>query len=412
MPRPSDIEGELHGKRIAWGFGGGIAAYKACHAMRLFVHAGAEVRAAMTTAATHFVGPLTVQALSGGPVLTDVLEPGQEALYGHLDVARGADLVVLAPATANLIAKVANGMASCAVSTVVAAARAPVLVAPAMNVAMWENPAVQRNVRLLEDYGVFSFVGPASGLLADGDEGMGRLEEPEAILEAAVALLTPKDWEGRRVVITSGPTREHLDPVRFLSNPSTGRMGHALARAAARRGAEVVLLSGPTELPSPAGVRTVRITSADELLEAALKEVEGADAFFAAAAVADQRPDRRAPHKVKKEEGVEHLTLVRTPDVLATVSKTVRGWARPPLLVGFAAETQDVVDNAQAKRVAKGLDLVVANRVGGPVGGFASELNEVVLVAADGAEPLPLLPKGRVAHRILDRAGALLGGGR
>lgn len=412
MPRPPDIDGPLQGKKIAWGMAGGIAAYKACHALRLFIHAGAEVRAAMTEAATHFVGPLTVQALSGGPVLTDVLEPGQEALYGHLDVARGADLLVLAPATANVLAKVAHGMASCAVSTVAAAARCPVLVAPAMNVAMWANPAVQRNVRLLEEFGTFSFVGPTAGLLADGDEGVGRLAEPEQILEAAIGVLSPKDWKRRRVVVTSGPTREHLDPVRFLSNPSTGRMGHALARAAALRGAEVVLLSGPTELPSPGGVRTVRITSAEELLAAALREVEGADAFFAAAAVADQRPEERAPHKIKKIDGPEQLTLVRTPDVLATVSATVRSWQRPPLLVGFAAETEDVVANAERKRVAKGLDLVVANRVGGEVGGFGTDDNEVVLVAAAGSEPLPLLPKGRVADRILDRAAALLGGPR
>lgn len=403
MSRQSDVGGTLAGRRVAWGFGGGIAAYKACHALRLLAHDGAVVRAAMTDAATRFVGPLTVQALTGAPVLTDVLEPGQEALYGHLDLARGSDLVVLAPATANLIAKVALGLASCAVSTMVAAARCPVLVAPAMNVAMWENEAVRRNVETLRSMGRFSFVGPASGLLADGDVGEGRLAEPEEILEAARRILSKKDLEGKRVVITSGPTREHLDPVRFLSNPSTGRMGHALARAARDRGAEVVLVTGPTELADPSGVRVVRITSADQLLEASLEAVAGAQVFLAAAAVADQKPASPASRKVKKGDAPSSVELVRTPDVLVTVSETVRRWDDRPILVGFAAETEDVVENAKKKLASKGLDLVVANRVGGAEGGFASEQNRVILVEEGRQDELPLLPKREVADRILDR---------
>lgn len=409
MRESPEIEGGFAGRKVAWGFTGGIAAFKACQALRLFVHEGAEVRAAMTEAATHFVGPLTVTALTGAPVLTDVLEPSQDALYGHLDLARRSDLLVIAPATADILAKLAQGMAGCAVSTTALAARCPILVAPAMNVAMWENPAVQRNVEILRGYGRYHFVGPEAGLLADGDTGFGRLSEPWDILEAARGVLAPKDWTGKKVVITSGPTREHLDPVRYLSNPSTGRMGHALARAARDRGAEVVLVSGPTTLPDPAGVRTLRVVSAEEMLEAALEEVEGAHAFVAAAAVADQRPARVEAQKVKKADAPATLALVPTPDVLATVSALVHEKGERPLLVGFAAETEALVENAAGKLRKKRLDLVVANRVGGPTGGFGAHMNEVVFVTEEGpVEPLPLGPKREIADAILDRMARLL----
>ncbi len=399
----------LAGRRIVWGFGGGIAAYKACHALRLFMHAGAEVRAAMTVGATHFVSPLTVQALSGGSVLTDVLEPAQDAQYGHLDLVRGADLMVLAPATADLIARVRAGMGNDAVTTSALATRCPILVAPAMNVAMWENELVQANVEALRGLGRFHFVGPASGLLADGDVGAGRLAEPEEILEVALRLLAPQDLRGVRITITAGPTREHLDPVRYLSNPSTGRMGYALAAAARDRGAEVTLLSGPTELEAPADVRVVSIVSAEELLGAALERVSDSDVFIAAAAVADQRPAARAEHKVKKQPGPETLVLERTPDVLATFSGRVRGSAPRPVLVGFAAETEELEVNARRKLVAKNLDLIVANLVGQPDRGFGSEDNEVLLLEASGeAHPLPLQSKAEVAGAILDRVAAVL----
>lgn len=404
-----EIEGGFGGRKITWGFSGGIAAFKACLAMRLFIHEGAEVRAAMTEAATHFVGPLTVTALTGAPVLTEVLEPSQDALYGHLDLARRAELVVVAPATADILARLANGMASCPVSTTVLAARCPILLAPAMNVAMWENPAVQRNVDILRGYGRFYFVGPAAGLLADGDVGFGRLAEPWDILEAARGVLAEKDWAGRKVVITSGPTREHLDPVRFLSNPATGRMGHALARAARDRGAEVVLVTGPSPLTDPPGVRTVHVVSADEMLEAASAAVEGADAFIAAAAVADQKPAHFEPQKVKKEGAPHALELLPTPDVLATISARVRELKDRPVLVGFAAETEALVENAAKKLREKGLDLVVANQVGGEAGGFGSSTNEVVLLAeGEPVEVVSMRAKREIADAILDRAHAFL----
>lgn len=412
MTEGHEIEGGFRGRKIAWGFSGGIAAFKACQALRLFVHEGAEVRAAMTEAATRFIGPLTVGALTGAPVLTDVLAPQQDMFFGHLDLARRADLVVVAPATADVIARLAHGMADCPVTTTVLAARCPILVAPAMNVAMWENPAVQRNVGILRGYGRYHFVGPASGLLADGDVGFGRLVEPWEILEAARGVLAPKDFRGRKVVVTSGPTREHLDPVRFLSNPSTGRMGHALARAARDRGAEVVLISGPTELADPPGVRTVRVVSADEMLEAALDAVEGADAFIAAAAVADQKPARYEQQKVKKTDAPASLDLVPTPDVLATVSRRVHDLPSRPILVGFAAETENLVENAARKLREKRLDLVVANQVGAEgEGGFGARANAVTLISeGEPNEVLPLRAKREIADAILDRVLRLFEG--
>ncbi|WP_373049352.1 bifunctional phosphopantothenoylcysteine decarboxylase/phosphopantothenate--cysteine ligase CoaBC [Vulgatibacter sp.] len=404
-----NLQGPLSGKRIVFAFGGGIAAYKACHALRLFVHEGAEVRAAMTAAATRFVTPLTVQALSGGPVLTEVLEPSQEAQYGHLDLVRGADLVVIAPATANLIGAVRAGLGGDAVTTTLLAARCPVLLAPAMNVAMWANEIVQQNVEALRAIGRYHFVGPASGLLADGDVGAGRLAEPEEILEAARSLLAPRDLAGRRLVITAGPTREHLDPVRFLSNPSTGRMGYAVAVAARERGARVTLVTGPVELPAPSGVEVVRVVSAAEMLEATLRVVEGADAFIASAAVADQRPVVRAAQKVKKQPGTEDLLLERTPDILATVSARYSSRQERPVLVGFAAETERVEAHAREKLERKGLDLVVANDVSAPGSGFGTDTNQVLLVAAGGTDRLPLQSKRAVAGAVLDRVVALLG---
>lgn len=403
-----NLQGPLSGKRIVFGFGGGIAAYKACHALRLFVHEGAEVRAAMTHAATQFVTPLTVQALSGGPVLTDVLEPSQDAQYGHLDLVRGADLVVLAPATANLIGQIRAGLASDAVTTTVIAARCPVLLAPAMNVAMWANEQVQENVAALKRVGRYHFVGPASGLLADGDVGAGRLSEPEEILAAAKALLAPRDLEGKHVVITAGPTREHLDPVRFLSNPSTGRMGYAIAAAARDRGARVTLISGPVEIPSPAGVELVRATSAEEMLQATLQVIDSADVFVASAAVADQRPTVRAPQKVKKQPGNETLILERTPDILATVSERVASRTKRPVLIGFAAETERVEEHAREKLQRKGVDLVVANDVSAPGSGFGTDTNKVLLVGAAGTDRLPMLAKRDVAGAVLDRVVRLM----
>ncbi len=401
--------GTLAGRKIVFAMGGGIAAYKACLAVRLLVNEGAEVRVAMTEAATRFVGPLTLQALTQRPVLTDVLDAAQEGRYGHLDVARGAELLVVAPATADLVGRLRAGLGDDAVTTVALACRCPVLLAPAMNTAMWEHELVQANVAALLATGRHHLVGPASGVLADGDVGPGRLAEPDELLEAARGLLAPKDLAGRRVVITAGPTREHLDPVRFISNPSTGRMGFALAAAARDRGARVTLVAGPTELSPPAGVEVVRITSADELLAAALPAAKAADAFLSVAAVADQRPAKRAAQKAKKREGAERLELVRTPDVLLAVSQAVHRARRRPVLVGFAAETERLLDHGAEKLARKKLDLLVANDVSEPGSGFGAATNRVTILAPGVApETLPRLAKREVAEAILDRVAKLL----
>jgi phosphopantothenoylcysteine decarboxylase/phosphopantothenate--cysteine ligase len=398
--------GAFQGRTVVLGVGGGIAAYKACELARLVVKGGGQVRVAMTRAATRFVGPLTFQAISGAPVLVDLLDPEQERSYGHLQLARAADLLVVAPATADLLARLRAGMGDDAVTTTALAATCPVLLAPAMNTRMWRSRAVQENLAALLDRG-WHAVGPASGELADGDVGEGRLAEPAEIAEAAARLLGPRDLEGRRVLVTAGPTREHLDPVRFLSNPSSGKMGFALARAAARRGAQVTLVTGPVALPDPAGLRTVRVESAQQMSEACEAAAEGMDLFVGAAAVSDYRPRQALEQKMKKGEGDETLVLTRTPDILGSMGERFAGRPGAPVLVGFAAETQEVVANARAKLRRKRCDLVVANRVGQPGAGFASDANRVTLVAAGEAADLEG-SKERIADAILDWAVPLL----
>ncbi len=399
--------GALQGRKIVFAIGGGIAAYKACHAIRLLVKEGAEVHVTMTHAATRFVGPLTPQALTHRPVLLDPTDAIEDGRYGHLALARGAHLLLVAPATADLIGRLAAGLGDDAVTTTALACRCQVLLAPAMNTAMWEHELVQRNLHVLRDTGRHFTIGPDAGELADGDVGPGRMAEPEAIVEAAIGLLTAKDLAGRRVLVTAGPTREHLDPVRCLTNPSTGRMGFAIARAARDRGADVTLLTGPTHLPDPTGLRCVRVTSADELLEAARAAMDGVAVVIAAAAVSDQRPAERAAQKGKKRPGLERIALLRTPDVLGTLSAESRG-PRRPIFVGFAAETERLVEHARDKLRGKGLALVVANDVSAADAGFAHEQNRVVLVTEAAAEELPLQGKREVAHAILDRVSALL----
>jgi phosphopantothenoylcysteine decarboxylase/phosphopantothenate--cysteine ligase len=398
--------GAFQGRTVVLGVGGGIAAYKACELARLVVKGGGQVRVAMTRAATRFVGPLTFQAISGAPVLVDLLDPEQERSYGHLQLARAADLLVVAPATADLLARLRAGMGDDAVTTTALAATCPVLLAPAMNTRMWRSRAVQENLAALLDRG-WHAVGPASGELADGDVGEGRLAEPAEIAEAAARLLGPRDLEGRRVLVTAGPTREHLDPVRFLSNPSSGKMGFALARAAARRGAQVTLVTGPVALPDPAGLRTVRVESAQQMSEACEAAAEGMDLFVGAAAVSDYRPRQALEQKMKKGEGDETLVLTRTPDILGSMGERFAGRPGAPVLVGFAAETQEVVANAREKLRRKRCDLVVANRVGQPGAGFASDANRVTLVAAGEAADLEG-SKERIADAILDWAVPLL----
>jgi len=388
------------GRSVVLAVGGGIAAYKACDLARLFVKGGAEVRVVMTPAATRFVGPLTFQALTGHPVLVDLLDPAADQAYGHLALARAAELLVVAPATADLIARLRAGMADDAVATTALACQGALLLAPAMNTRMWQSAAVRENVRELARRG-WRLVGPASGLLADGDVGEGRLAEPAEIAAVAARLLGPRDLVGRKLVVTAGPTREALDPVRFLSNPSTGKMGYAVARVAARRGAEVVLVSGPVELPDPAGVTTVRVTSAEEMARAVDDASQDFDVFVGAAAVSDWRPKTTSPTKKKKGEGDEDLVLTRTPDILAGLGKRFAGRGGGPILVGFAAETEALVENARKKLASKRCDLVVANKVGKPGQGFASDRNRVTLVGP-GERAKIQGTKDEVAEAILD----------
>ena len=398
--------GTFRDRTVILGVGGGIAAYKACEIVRLLVKGGADVRVVMTPNATRFVGPLTFQALSGHPVLVDLLDPASEASYGHLELARRADLLLVAPATANLIARLRAGMGDDAVTTTALACTCPVLLAPAMNTRMWEGAAVQDNMGALRARGVH-VVGPSSGELADGDVGEGRLADPPEIAAAAARLLGPRDLTGRRVLVTAGPTREPLDPVRHLSNPSTGRMGFELARAAARRGAEVLLVSGPTSLRDPDGVRVVRVGTAEEMAAAVLGAAGDQDVFVAAAAVSDYRPRDPSPSKKKKADGPETLVLERTRDILATVGERLAGRDRSPVLVGFAAETEEVVQNAREKLRRKRCDLVVANAVGEPGAGFGGDRNRVSIVGPSRVEEVEGT-KGAVADSILDRVVPLL----
>jgi phosphopantothenoylcysteine decarboxylase/phosphopantothenate--cysteine ligase len=387
-------------RTVVLGVGGGIAAYKACELARLVVKGGGVVRVAMTRAATRFVGPLTFQALSGAPVLVDLLDPASEATYGHLALARAADLVVLAPATADLLARVRAGMADDAVTTTVLAATCPVLVAPAMNTRMWQNPVTQENLAALRARG-FHVVGPAAGELADGDVGEGRLAAPDEIATAASRLLGNLDLAGRRVLVTAGPTREPIDPVRFVSNPSSGKMGFAVAAVAARRGAEVTLVSGPACLPDPTGVRVVRVETAEQMAHAVDAEADRMDLFVAAAAVSDYRPQKPSPSKIKKGRGDETLVLSRTPDILGGVGARLGATKGGPVLVGFAAETEDVIANAREKLKSKRCDLVVANKVGAPGAGFGGDTNRVALVSAAELAEIEG-PKEKIAEAILD----------
>ncbi|RMD78876.1 MAG: bifunctional phosphopantothenoylcysteine decarboxylase/phosphopantothenate--cysteine ligase CoaBC [Gammaproteobacteria bacterium] len=396
---------ELGGKRILVGVTGGIAAYKAAELVRLLVGAGAEVRVVMTQGARAFVAPLTFQALSGHPVRSELLAPGEEAGMDHIALARWAQAVVVAPASAAFLARLAHGLAQDLLTTLCLATRAPLLLAPAMNGAMWEHPATQANAALLRGRGV-RLLGPEAGPLACGEEGPGRMATPEALLQALAGLLGPRPLAGRRVLVTAGPTREPLDPVRYLGNRSSGRMGYALAQAAAEAGAEVLLVSGPVALPVPPGVRRVAVERAEEMRRAVLAEAPRCDLLLAAAAVADFAPEAAAAAKIKKEAlGGEGLTLrLRpTPDIVAEVARL----PRRPFLVAFAAETVEGPDGgaaleaaARAKLEAKGADLVAANRVG-PGLGMEAEDNALLVVWPGGRRELPRAPKEELARRLM-----------
>ncbi|HLT31427.1 MAG TPA: bifunctional phosphopantothenoylcysteine decarboxylase/phosphopantothenate--cysteine ligase CoaBC [Myxococcaceae bacterium] len=385
------VQGALKGRRVVVGVGGGIAAYKSCELVRALQREGAEVRVMLTEAAQAFVTPLTFQALSGHPPLTHAYDPEQEAGFGHIDLARWAELIVIAPATANLIGRLRMGLADDAVTTVVLASRARVVLAPAMNTVMYENARTQENLATLAADPRFTRVEPEAGLLACGEIGAGRLAAIPEIVSAVARQFGPRPLEGRRVLITAGPTREHLDPVRFLSNPSTGRMGLAMASAAQALGAEVTVVLGPVAGSPPGGLDIIPITTAEELAEAVLARVGEVDYFVSTAAVSDWRPATRAAQKRKKVAGEkgETLELVRTPDVLLMASEQVHRNARRPVLVGFAAETERVLEYAREKLQSKRLDAIVANDVSGPDAGFAAPGNRVWLLTSDEtSEPI------------------------
>jgi phosphopantothenoylcysteine decarboxylase/phosphopantothenate--cysteine ligase len=392
---------------VVVGVCGGIGAYKSVEVVRGLQKLGHDVVAVMTRAARRFVGPLTFEAITRHRVLSSQFEPGANADIEHISLASSIDLLLVAPATANVIGKFANGIADDFLSSLYLATRAPVLIAPAMNTNMLEHAAVKRNLEVLGARGTY-FVEPGAGYLACGWIGKGRLAEPDDIVNAAHQLLMPSGaLRGASVVVTAGPTREALDPVRFVGNRSSGRMGYALAAAARSRGANVTLVSGPTELPVPAGVEVVRVTTAAEMRDAVISRASRADVFIMAAAVADYAPANPAEQKIHKNEDTLTVTLRRTTDILSELNR-LRGGNEKPILVGFAAETTDLASSARRKQREKGLDLVVANDVSRTDAGFEVDTNEVLLISPHGEETLPLQSKTLIAAQVVQRIENLL----
>jgi phosphopantothenoylcysteine decarboxylase / phosphopantothenate---cysteine ligase len=403
------IQGET-GKRVALGVSGGIAAYKAAEVLRGLQRAGCSVRVAMTERACEFITPLTFRALSGSHVIVDDYAPENPDPIAHITFSQTVDLFLIAPATANIIAKMAQGIADDFLSTTYLACNAPVLIAPAMNTTMWNHPATQRNLSQLRADGVM-IVEPDTGEMACGTIGPGRLSDPELIVAAALDILherartAPRDLFGERVLITTGATREQIDPVRFLSNNSSGRMGFALAEAARARGATVTVVAGATTAQPPGqDVRILRALSAEAMRDAVMNEIEDATIFIAAAAVSDYRPAQPAAHKIKKSETSLTLTLEPTPDILASVAASKRNGL---LVVGFAAETFDVIAQARAKLERKRLDAIIANDVTRAGAGFDTETNIVTILTREKAVELPLMSKREAAHRIMDEIARL-----
>lgn len=395
----------LAGKNVVLGVTGGIAAYKALEVVSRLRKLGATVYVVMSRGAANFVTPLTFRELSGNPVVTDMWEEPKQWNVEHIALASRADVFVIAPATANIIGKLANGLADDMLSTTVMATKAPVLLAPAMNSNMYLNPVVQANLARLSGLGYHVLL-PDEGLLACGVVGPGRLPDPAVIVDKVAGLLAAKaDLAGKKVLVTAGPTREAIDPVRYISNHSSGKMGYALARAAAARGAAVVLVSGPVDLAPPSGVTVRRVESAAEMLAAVLAEYDDSDVVIKAAAVADYRPKAPAADKIKKTDDALTVELTKNPDILAELGRRKAG----QLLVGFAAETRELVAHARDKLVRKNLDMIVANDVTVPGAGFGADTNEVKLLYPDGrVEELPLLAKEAVAGIILDKICDLL----
>ncbi len=397
----------LIGKNVLLGVSGGIAAYKSAEIVRGFVKEGATVQVVMTASAQRFITPLTLQVLSEQPVCTDLFDLAIESQIGHIQVARAADLVLVAPATANVIGKIAAGIADDYLTTVLLATTAPVLICPAMNTKMYENGVTQRNLETLRQLG-HCILEPGVGTLACKEEGTGRLPDPDQIIEAAYRLLTPPSLAGRKVLVSAGPTWEPFDPVRFITNPSSGKMGYALARMAARRSADVALVSGPTSLHAPPGVGFYPVTTASEMKASIMDLAPEMDVIIMAAAVGDYRPLQVAPHKMKKVVGELTVQLVKNPDILAMLGQN-RGEKALPILVGFAAETEHLIENATEKLRSKNLDFIVANNLTQAGSGFQSDTNAVRIIDRDGTTlDLPCMPKSEVAARILDRVEALI----
>ena len=388
---------------LVLGVTGGIACYKAVELVRLLVKDGFIVQVIMTRGAMEFVRPLTFQTLSGRPVATETFNLTQESEIGHINLADSASLFIIAPATANVIGKIAAGIADDLLTTVLMATQAPVVIAPAMNIHMYENPILQENIRKLRRVG-YHFIEPAEGYLACGYEGKGRLPEPEQILEEIHRLVRKKDLVGEKLLITAGPNREPLDPVRYLSNRSSGKMGYALARAGLRRGAEVLLISGPTEIDPPVGARLISVTTAAEMREAVLEEFPRSTAVIMAAAVTDYRPVDFANQKIKRGKGPIELRLEPNPDILKEIGARKNG----KLLVGFAAETEELMANAEKKLREKNLDIIVANNVTEAGAGFDIDTNVATILDRTGAvRSLPLMSKEALADEVFDHLLAL-----
>ena len=390
----------LTGKRILLGMTGGIAAYKAAELTRLLAKSGADVRVAMTEAATRFVGTATMQALSGQPVWSDLWDARVNDAMGHIELSRDRDLILVAPASADFMAKLAHGLADDLLSTLCLARHCPLMVAPAMNVEMWQNAATLRNVETLRADGV-TIVGPASGGQACGEMGMGRMTEPADILADVQFFFQPKRLAGRRIVITAGPTQEPVDPVRVLTNSSSGKMGYAVARAAREAGAEVTLISGPVSLPTPAGVSRVDVRTAQEMFDAVKKDAQSADVFISVAAVADYRVKNPAAQKIKKANGHLSLELEENPDILAWVAAL----PQPPFCVGFAAESEDLAQNAKAKLARKKVPLIVGNLAQDALG---RDDSAITLYDATGEHPLGRGPKLELARKLVEHVAAQL----
>ena len=383
-------------KRVLLGISGGIAAYKSAELVRLLVRHGYAVRVVMTHAATQFITPLTFQALSGHPVHTRLLDESQENAMGHINLARWADIFLVAPASANCIAKFSHGLADDLLSTLYLAAECPVYIAPAMNQAMWHTAVTQENIKRLTQHGVIS-IGPEAGSQACGETGLGRMTEPEAILQNLIALHTPGALQGKKILITAGPTREALDPVRFISNRSSGKMGYALAEQAQLLGAEVTLISGPVQLPAINNVKLHLVESAADMHAAVMRNIAGQDVMIAAAAVADYTPDHVQTEKMKKQGEHTELSLQRTKDIVANVASL----SNKPFTVGFAAETQNLEHYALDKLQRKNLDMIAANWVGQAEGGFDSDLNALHVYWKDGEKAFKMTDKEQLAKQLL-----------